>query len=242
MPKPKRKRNAFGFGLFGRGGKFSTSRTYRTGARPASTRYKGYAIQPRGDGYAVPSLDRDSVFDDKQEAKRFIDATTKRNPMKHARKTRVVFRRKGSKIVRKSLGNALGVHKAKRRNPELSIPKNKFINAKVRMKGGKLQVMVDQSLLGHASAGGSVSLNPKRKTVKRRKNLFGFGRKKKSSGYQAGDSVKISRGGERFWVTVTSVKGSRITGRVDNHLTLKHPFKFGSRISFGKASVIEHQK
>lgn len=139
MPKPKRKRNAFGFGLFGRGGKFSTSRTYRTGARPASTRYKGYAIQPRGDGYAVPSLDRDSVFDDKQEAKRFIDAM-KKNP-------------------------------ARKRNVELSIPKNKFINAKVRMKGGKLQVMVDQSLLGHASAGGSVSLNPKRKrkTTKRKR-------------------------------------------------------------------------
>ena len=58
----------------------------------------------------------------------------------------------------------------RKRNAELSLPKNKFIAAKVRMKGGKLQVMVDEHLLGHASAGGSVSLNPRRKrTTARRK-------------------------------------------------------------------------
>lgn len=57
----------------------------------------------------------------------------------------------------------------RKRNIELGIPKNKFVNAKVRMKGSKLQVLVSESLLGHASAGGSVSLNPRKKRAKKRK-------------------------------------------------------------------------
>lgn len=56
-----------------------------------------------------------------------------------------------------------------KRNIELGIPKNKFVNAKVRMKGSKLQVLVSEGLLGHASAGGSVSLNPRKKRAKKRK-------------------------------------------------------------------------
>lgn len=76
----------------------------------------------------------------------------------------------------KSLAEAkrdLDARAGKRRNPELSLPKNQFVNAKVRMKGGKIQVMADERILGKAgfkagaglsgvSVSGGAKLNPKR--------------------------------------------------------------------------------
>lgn len=60
----------------------------------------------------------------------------------------------------------------RKRNIEIGLPKNKWINAKIRVtSGGKAQALVSESVLGHAKAGGSVSLNPKRKrrAAKKRK-------------------------------------------------------------------------
>ena len=62
-------------------------------AKATSTdRYKGYRLYERagaGGGWTVPELDRESVFDDKREAKRFVDSEVKamaRNP-RRKRKT-----------------------------------------------------------------------------------------------------------------------------------------------------------
>jgi hypothetical protein len=66
------------------------------------------------------------------------------------------------------------IERRTRRNPELALPSNKFVNAKVRMKGGKIQVMADERVLGKAgfkagaglsgvSVSGGAKLNPKRK-------------------------------------------------------------------------------
>lgn len=66
----------------------------------------------------------------------------------------------------------------RKRNAELALPKNKWINAKIRVtKDGKVQAAVSQSVFGKAGVSGGFSLpNPKRKrakakrkTVKRRK-------------------------------------------------------------------------
>lgn len=86
-----------------------------------------------GDHYEVPSLDRGSWFDTRDDAQRFIREMKKYpNPKR-------------------------------KRNIELGLPSNKFVNAKVRMKGNKVQVMVDERLLGRVGASGGVSVNPKRK-------------------------------------------------------------------------------
>jgi hypothetical protein len=61
----------------------------------------------------------------------------------------------------------------RKRNLEVGLPSNQFVNAKVRMKGGKIQVMADESVLGKAgfkagaglsgvSISGGAKLNPKR--------------------------------------------------------------------------------
>lgn len=54
-----------------------------------------------------------------------------------------------------------------------------------------------------------------------------------------GTSVKICAGKERFWVSVLSVKGGSIQGKVDNNLisTNEHGLKFGDDILFGKENI-----
>lgn len=97
-----------------------------------------------GDHYEVPSLDRGTWFDDRAEAQRFIREMKKYNP------------------------------KRRKRNLEVGLPQNQFINAKVRVKGGKVQVMADERLLGKAgfkagaglkgvSVSGGAKLNPKKR-------------------------------------------------------------------------------
>lgn len=143
MPKRKRRRNLWPFDAFKKTTVYHL-RGKRAGVKESSTsRYKGYAIYKRTEGFTVPALDRESVFDDKREAKRFIDA------MKNPRR--------------------------RKRNLTLSIPRNKWINAKVQItKDGRVQALVSQDVLGHAQLGGGARLNPrrrnsKRKTARRRK-------------------------------------------------------------------------
>ena len=94
-----------------------------------------------GDHYEVPSLDRGSWFDTREDAQRFIREMKKYNPKR-------------------------------KRNLEVGLPKNQFVNAKVRVKGGNIQIMADQSVLGKAgfkagaglrgvSVSGGAKLNPK---------------------------------------------------------------------------------
>ena len=54
----------------------------------------------------------------------------------------------------------------RKRNFSLSLPKNKLVRAKVSMRGGKVQVIADESLLGHAGGSGYIG-NPRR----RKRNL-----------------------------------------------------------------------
>jgi len=52
-----------------------------------------------------------------------------------------------------------------------------------------------------------------------------------------GKSVKVCHNDERFWVTVTKIKGDTITGEVANDLVCKQPFKFGDIIRFKKHHI-----
>jgi len=150
---PKRKRN----GLFD---VFKTKTTVyhvhprRKRTKPSLTSSKiralgSHRIVKVGDHYEVPSLDRGSWFDTREDAQRFIREMKKYNPKR-------------------------------KRNLEVGIPSNQFVNAKVRMKGGKIQVMADERILGKAgfkgsvglsgvSASGGAKLNPRRKRRTKRK-------------------------------------------------------------------------
>jgi hypothetical protein len=59
------------------------------------------------------------------------------------------------------------------------------------------------------------------------------------NGIGIGSTVKVSIGNERFWVIVETVKGQRITAKVDNDLvfTDTHGLKLGDTISFFKRNV-----
>ncbi len=54
-----------------------------------------------------------------------------------------------------------------------------------------------------------------------------------------GSIVKIAADGERFWVVVTSVKGNKITGTVNNDLvfTKDHGLRYEDRVEFEKKNV-----
>jgi hypothetical protein len=161
--------------------KFKTSTVYhvksgkRGAAHSGAGSHKGHAIYRRADGFTVPSLDT-SVFDDKRQAKRFIDAVTKHNPWKRfsvesggrsvsgepryfvrdgdtGMRVGQLFKKKTSAIKYAARRNRTA------KNPTLSLPKNKFVSAKVRLKGGKLQVLVSESVLGHAGVSGSAGLS-----------------------------------------------------------------------------------
>lgn len=80
-------------------------------------------------------------------------------------------------LSKRGVGAKYGLRK---RNLEIGLPSNQFVNAKVRMKGGKIQVMADERVLGKAgfragaglsgvSVSGGAKLNPKRKRRAKRK-------------------------------------------------------------------------
>ena len=53
-----------------------------------------------------------------------------------------------------------------------------------------------------------------------------------------GSIVKVAVEGERFWVKVTSVKGNKITGKVDNFLVFVD-LEVGEKIEFEKRHVYD---
>jgi hypothetical protein len=144
MPKakPKRKKNFLGFG---RGGLFSTSTTYHVGSRSGSKRGKSRASASSGD----------TLWDDITKGM--------------GGKSYKSLSPSGQATVRK-LADKVRNPKRKRNASALALglPKNKWINAKIRVtSSGKAQAMVSEGLLGHAKAGGSVSLNPRRRRRKK---------------------------------------------------------------------------
>ncbi len=111
-----------------------------------------HKIMRVGDHYEVPSLDRGSWFDTREDAQRFVREMKKYNPKR-------------------------------KRNLEVGLPANQFINAKVRMKGGKVQIMADERVLGKAgfkagaglkgvSVSGGARLNPKHRPLAEYKIIF----------------------------------------------------------------------
>jgi len=47
------------------------------GGSARSTTYKGYRIVARREGFVIPKIDRDSIFDTKRDAQRFINDSVK---------------------------------------------------------------------------------------------------------------------------------------------------------------------
>ena len=152
MPKRKRKNGLFDF-LKPRTTVYHVKRRKTKPSLVSSHIRKfgpSHKIVRVGDHYEVPSLDRGSWFDSREDAQRFIREMKKYNP------------------------------KRRKRNLQVGLPKNQFVNAKVRMKGGKIQMMADERVLGKAgfkagaglkgvSVSGGARLNPKR----RKKNSRG---------------------------------------------------------------------
>lgn len=58
---------------------------------------------------------------------------------------------------------------------------------------------------------------------------------------KVGDYVKVSTGDERFWVEVTKVDGSKISGEINNDLvcTDNHGLKCGDKIEFNKECIYQ---
>lgn len=61
--------------------------------------------------------------------------------------------------------------------------------------------------------------------------------KKEMDAQKVGNSVKVCHNDERFWVTITAIKGNTIKGTVDNDLYRSHPFKYGDIIEFKKYNI-----
>jgi hypothetical protein len=84
---PRRKRNAIW--PFGPGQPLGTKTTvHHVGKHGHSTTasskglYKGHMIYGTGQGFTVPSIDRESTFDTKKDARKFVDAWTRKNGRK----------------------------------------------------------------------------------------------------------------------------------------------------------------
>jgi hypothetical protein len=100
----------------------AASRSGRSSGKSArvSSRYKGYRLAGGRDGWEVPELDKGSLFDSKADAKKFVDAQVRSNP---------VATRKIKRVTAKA--------KRTRTNPATLIP------AKLkRMPNGKIKVFV----------------------------------------------------------------------------------------------------
>ncbi len=76
---------------------------------------------------------------------------------------------------------------------------------------------------------------------KKHPNTFYAPSKDELSKITKGNTVKVSIGGERFWVTVSKVDGNHIDGQVDNDLihTEIHGFVDGDPISFCKEHIFQ---
>ena len=72
---------------------------------------------------------------------------------------------------------------------------------------------------------------------KKNPKTFKVPSKAKLKKIKKGDTVKISAGGERFWVTVSSVKGNKVCGKVDNDTSACKKFSYGKKVCFQKKHI-----
>lgn len=126
MPKAKRRKNIFGFGR-------KSSGNYI----PASGGIAKHAPKHRAKASSSSVSSSDTYFD--EIAHSLTGKSYKSLPASKQQTVRDFAARAKVKNSRR-----------RKRNLEVGIPKNQFINAKVRMKGGKIQVMADERILGKA--------------------------------------------------------------------------------------------
>jgi len=120
MPKAKRRKNIFGFGR-------KSSGNYI----PASGGIAKHAPKHR----AKASGASDSKYDD-------IARSLAGKPYKSLSSSQ--------QATVRSVASKMNPRRKRKRNLEVGLPKNQFVNAKVRVKGGNIQIMADQSVLGKA--------------------------------------------------------------------------------------------
>ena len=152
MPKPKRRKNLFGFGRKKSSGNFI----------PASGGIAAHSAKRRATKASAGVSDSklDDVAKSLAKGKKYASLSSSEQ---------AVVRMVASKMNPK--------RKRRKRNLSVGLPSNQFVNAKVRMKGGKIQVMADERVLGKAgfSAGaglsgvsvkGGAKLNPRKRRHK----------------------------------------------------------------------------
>jgi len=167
-------------------GKAGAIRTARHATRAVS--YQGYAIRQTGDGWTVPRIDRDSVFDTPKEAKAFI-------------KTWKAGRENPRTKKRKPTG-------AKKRKPTGRQLRGQLENLALYAAGGPA-VPVAKTLLGNPR---------RRKAARQLRALPGKTRTTRNSfidrerpGYATGNLLKSIHAGDR--VTIRMYRGGQKTGR-----------------------------
>ncbi len=185
MPKAKRRKNIFGFGrkssgnyIPASGGIAKHAPKHRAKASSASSSSDNYLDEI---AHSLTGKSYKSLPASKQQTVRDFAARAKVKNRK--RNAGAGSRRKTKKAMKKSpffqgyTGTIMprGAKTTKRkRNLEVGLPSNQFVNAKVRMKGGKIQVMADERILGKAgfkagvglkgvSVSGGAKLNPKKR-------------------------------------------------------------------------------
>lgn len=155
MPKPKRRKNLFGFG-----GKKSSGNYI-----PASGGIAAHSAKRRASKASAGVSDSklDDVAKSLAKGKKYASLSSSEQAM---------VRRVASKMNPK-----------RKRNTSIGLPKNQFVNAKVRVKGGKVQVMADEKLLGKAgfktgaglsgvSVSGGAKVNPTTATIRHAKKAY----------------------------------------------------------------------
>lgn len=191
MPKPKRRKNLFGFGR-------KSSGNYI----PASGGIAHHSAKRKASKTTTGASDSklDDVAKSLAKGKKYASLSSSEQAM---------VRRVASKMNPK---------RKRKRNITVALPKNQFVNAKVRMKGGKIQVMADERVLGKAgfkgsaglsgvSVSGGAKLNPKKKRLKVYK-------------FKYGANYLYARGGR------TVKYRSQSEAQAIEHFKLNHPEEF----------------
>jgi len=76
--------------------------------------------------------------------------------------------------------------------------------------------------------------------AKKHPKTFKVPSKAKLKKIKKGDTVKITVADERFWVTVTSVKGNKVCGKVDNETSGEcKKFTYGKKVCFKKKNIYD---
>lgn len=59
---------------------------------------------------------------------------------------------------------------------------------------------------------------------------------------KVGDFVKVSNFEERFWVKIISIKGNKISGKIDNYLLNNKLYDINSLITLDMSNILDYIK